>query len=417
MKSPVIPEFQNNFQFLNQELRKSLVIAADNACINRIAIVGGFLRDELIRQLHNEPTKKIQDIDLIIEGDPSKLVNLIKEQLGNTRVVITRQSPVYQTIELKIDGLKIDIARARKENYPKPAHNPEITPSSIEEDLYRRDFTINSMALDLRTFEFIDPYEGYKAILSRNIDFIHDESASEDPTRVFRASRYAARLNFDLTSKCINQINSTINSWPWDWNHNQPPSSAPPALAIRLRMEIELLLNEEESTKAIRSLQEWHALKLLDQGLQIDQSWKRRLIWASRLGVNPLTAWISAATHSALLAERLQLPKTEQNLLIETNQIVDHLDSLDESGKAKNWGPYQWCKEIEYYEWKASSIAIAICIGIPRWKLLLRWWGRWRLIKSQQSAQDLLNNGWVQGPELGRELKRLRDIELEQILN
>ncbi len=408
------PELGKNFPFLNRELLRSLVLAADKACIQKIAIVGGVLRDELINNVHNESVNDFKDLDLVIEGSPIKLLKEIIKEFGNPRITIIRESTLFETVELKIDNLAIDIARARKEKYPKPAENPRIIPTSIEEDLARRDFTINAMALDLRNFELIDPYQGYKAISNRKLEFIHAESATEDPTRIFRAARYSARLNFALEEEAILQIHSAIASWPWEWTISNTTEPAPPALGTRLRMELEGLLEEEQWAKGITTLQEWGALLLLDKTLQNDQLWGRRLVWASRIGVNSLTALIAGGSNPALLAKRLQLPKGEQKLLIESDQIVKHLDSLDSLEKTKDWGAYQWSKEIESYKWKKEAIAIAISQGIACWRPLLRWWGEWRLIKSRISAKDLLENGWRPGPKLGQELNRLRDIELKQ---
>ena len=406
-------ELTNNFPVLTEALLKNLVKAADQAGIDRIALVGGIVRDHLINITFKQSQNKFYDIDLIIEESPRKLAEKIRSLLGPSRVNITRYNQIYQTVELKIDGFHIDIARARKESYPMLGANPNIKPTSIEEDLCRRDFTLNSIALDLRTNKLIDSLHGREAIVNRKIQFIHSKSAAEDPTRIIRAARYAARLNFKLTSESLNQIKSTIKLWPWVKSQNNNSKYFPPALTTRLQMELRVLLESEENwCLATQYLQEWGALTLIDQSIQDDRKWERRLNSAFRLGVNPLTAFIANVPNPVDLAKRLDLPHSDQKFLMESTQINKHFLSLYFSKETEAWDAQQWCNEIESANWKPTSIAISICLRNPLWKPLLRWWGRWRLIKSKTSAKELLSRGWEQGPALGKELKRLRDIEL-----
>ena len=81
----------------------------------------------------------------------------------------------------------------------------------------------------------------------------------------------------------------------------------------------------------------------------------------------------------------------------------------------KDWTPYKWCKEIESGKWQPNSIAIAIIMRTNYRKPFFRWLSKWRFITSKTTAKDLLNKGWGQGPKLGIELNKLRDIELRKI--
>ncbi|WP_269622372.1 CCA tRNA nucleotidyltransferase [Prochlorococcus marinus] len=414
MKAPVDPEFISNFQGLSKALLKSLITAAKKASIERIAIVGGVIRDELIHIIHNQTIKNFNDLDLIIEGSPEIFAHQIKQLLGESRVSINRVNSNYQTIELTIDGICIDIARARLETYPHLAKNPATSNTSIENDLKRRDFTINSIAFDLKKNQLIDPCNGKDAILNRSLELNHSLSISEDPTRVIRAARYSTRLNFQLSSASLHQIEETINSWPWDWTSNKRSEAPPPALGTRFGMEVELLLEKEKWAKCLTKLQEWGALVLLDQKIQQEKYLNRKLTWASRLGVQRLTALVATAKDPCALASRLQLTQTQQNLLKTSVDLNENLDSIYKSQAYINWLPSQWCELIESHTLNPNAIAISISLGKPLWRYLLHWWGRWRHIKSKTTAQNLMKKGWSEGPELGMELKRLRDMELNK---
>jgi poly(A) polymerase len=180
-------------------------------------------------------------------------------------------------------------------------------------------------------------------------------------------------------------------------------------------MELKVLLEKENNWAiAIQYLQEWGALILIDKKIQNDKYWKRRISWALRLGLNPLTAFISNSINPVKLAERLDLSHSQQKLLSESTQINKHFLSLYVSKKTENWDAQRWCEEIESANWDPTAIAIAICLGNPLWRPLLRWWGRWRLIKAETTAEELIKKGWEQGPALGQELKRLRKVELKK---
>ena len=136
----------------------------------------------------------------------------------------------------------VDLATAREEEYPAPAENPMVRRGTLQADLARRDFTINALALDLVAGELIDLHHGLEDLVAAQLRFLHSRSVQDDPTRVIRAARYAARLDFQLEPESSEQIRSTIARWPWSWCQQDAASAAPPALASRLRSELHRLL-------------------------------------------------------------------------------------------------------------------------------------------------------------------------------
>ncbi|MBK5233012.1 MAG: CCA tRNA nucleotidyltransferase [Thermoleophilia bacterium] len=159
-------------------------LAAQSQDQGRIYMVGGAVRDVL-------SGVEITDIDLVIEGDAAALAT----SLADDALVYER----FGTAEAMVDGIRVDVAAARRETYAFPGALPEVSPASIIEDLARRDFTINAMAIALdKPGDLLDPHGG-RADLGRGVmRVIHPFSFADDPTRALRAARYAARFGFAL---------------------------------------------------------------------------------------------------------------------------------------------------------------------------------------------------------------------------
>ena len=140
-----------------------LTIILEAACsvnITSIAIVGGVVRD-LIKKSKNQDYEIIfNDLDLIIEGETSTYIKELQKVLGAERVKVIRDNRNYKTSEVIINGIKVDIASARKETYPIPGENPIVELSTIKKDLIRRDFNINAMAIELKDNRLIDLFSG-----------------------------------------------------------------------------------------------------------------------------------------------------------------------------------------------------------------------------------------------------------------
>ncbi len=408
-------ELINSLPGFEEDLVKVLKIAKRRAKISRIAFVGGIIRDQLIKNFHNLPSSKYKDIDLIVEGSANKLGEEIQSIIGTEKVAISKTNKILNTVQLKIGEINIDIASARIETYEYPGGNPKIIQSSIEEDLKRRDFSINAIALDISQNSLIDPFNGIDDIKLRTLKFLHPNSVKDDPSRVIRAARYASRLNFNLDKESIKQIELALNLWPWELQKIEQMNIRLPGFSTRIKMELDILFTNEPWYLALKRLQEWKALPLLDQKIQNDAKLTRNLRWAFRIGINPLIILVGAAKVPLSLASRLQLQDKEKCLLSQAMAIKDFMISINALTKNNSWLPSQWCLKIEAQNWDPQAVAIAICLGIPCWKYLFRWWSKWRFIKSKITGQDLINEGWDPGPQIGDEIKKLRMIELQKL--
>ncbi len=386
---------------LLDELRE----AAVSIGIPRLALVGGVVRDQLLHQRFGRTWSVVSDLDLVVEGDAAALAEELCRSCSADRLTAVQEYGAYGTVALQIDGIPLDLATARQECYPAPAESPVVQPGTLTADLARRDFTINAIALDLVTGELIDLHDGLSDLAAGQLHFLHRRSVQDDPTRVIRAARYAARLGFQLAAESREQIRSTVAQWPWAWEQGDAPLSAPPALASRLRMELERLLEREPWPQALDLLEQWHALPMLDLQLQQDPRRTERLRWARRLGLPLMPALLLGAEDPVALAQRLQIPGRQQEWVQQCGAIRDW---LNETPRPLVVSPSFWATALEQKGWQPEAVALAVTLRPSSWKPLLRWWGRWRRIQAPQTARDLLAAGWQPGPAIGEELRRQR---------
>lgn len=203
-----------------------------------IYVVGGTLRDILLGF-------RVKDLDLVIETSVDKFLKYI-EGLGKKGRLLKR----FYTFKFTINHNEIehvDIAIARKEVYPRPGALPLVEPGTIMEDLYRRDFTINALAipiyLDKKIGDIIDPLGGIKDLNEKKIRVLHDKSFIDDPTRIFRAVRFSIRLGFTIEPHTYSLIKSAIKN------------GALRTVGIaRIRKEIELCKKEEKYQEIFQAL-------------------------------------------------------------------------------------------------------------------------------------------------------------------
>jgi poly(A) polymerase len=415
----------------------------------RIALVGGAVRDWLLHHQHLDPWRGLVDLDLVIEdpavlGRPAaavrpersspawKLVEALSRAGPGVTVRQARPHGQFGTVELELELdpaaaehpasmaspppllLILDVASARSETYPVPAENPEVRFGVLEEDLARRDFTINAMAFDLATGSLLDPHGGQADLAARRLRFLHPASFRDDPTRLVRAARYAGRLGFQLASASQSQAVSTLVAWPWAWRAGDPPGRAPAALGTRLRRELELMLERENWRVALQHLQAWQGLLLLDPQLQEDRQWPRRLHWAARLGLPLMVALLAAAGDPLALAERLQVPHRQHSTLRQFSKLRRRL-ALDQLPTGpSSWDPWQWSQFLEARELSPDAVALALACGLGPRRPLLRWLLRWRHLGPDTSAGELMAAGVPAGPALGEQLRRSRQQRLER---
>lgn len=166
-------------------------------------LVGGPVRDLLLGRLD------VVDVDLTIEEGGSTLARALAKRVSGR----LRSFPQFLTYKVSADGLpEVDIATARKERYRSPGALPTVTAGRLKDDLLRRDFSINAIALDLLNGELHDPSGGERDLAALAIRVLHEQSFLDDPTRIFRAVRLATRLGFSLEAGTARLMESAIAS-------------------------------------------------------------------------------------------------------------------------------------------------------------------------------------------------------------
>ena len=396
----------------------ALLDQAQRLGVNRLALVGGVVRDVMLHHVHRDPWREPPDLDLLLEGSSVEFVQQLQEQFGDVRVPELHLHPQFGTAELRVDGVLLDVACARTETYPAPGENPVVQVGSIEQDLARRDFTVNAMALLLQadgSHQLCDPHGGREHLAQRQLAFLHANSVADDPTRILRGARYGARLGFDLAPDALAQIQTTLALWPWAWRPGDGLEAVPPALGTRLRMELELLLDREPWDQALKLLHQWSAWPVLDGRLQWDSRLHRRLVQGMRLGLPALVVLVAAATDPVSLASRLQIPHQQQIWLGELVQCRQWLDREVHREAWSGWDALDWTKRLEQQHWSPEAVALAVLDNTCFRRPLLRWWGRWRHVTSPVSARELIAQGMRPGPELGEALRQERDRRLRQM--
>ena len=349
-----------------------------------VYLVGGAVRD-LLRGA--EPV----DLDLALEGDARAAAATVAERLGGEVVDWER----FGTAEVRSPALPLSVnfATARRESYPEPGALPDVEPAGIDEDLARRDFTVNAMAMALPGDTLIDPYSGKADLEAGVIRVLHARSFVDDPTRLLRALRYEARLGARLDERTEELAREAIASGALDTVSGK-----------RIRDELLDLLREHEAPRALERMRE---LKL---DCALHPAW--RVIpdraASAALACGETGADVALATLAALmvpdaealhpLLDRLALTRGERDRVARAAEVGGHLSHrLGPGLPASRIHDLLDCEPLE-------TLAVALAWGAPG-EPVLRYLGDLRGARLEVTGDDLLDAGVPQSPALGDALR------------
>jgi tRNA nucleotidyltransferase (CCA-adding enzyme) len=419
----------------------------------QLYMVGGSVRDLL---LQTDGPLLLPDIDLVVDGfhqaaDQAAGVELarsLQQQHPEARLQVHGK---FQTAALtwhhhpQLGSLWIDIATARTEFYPYPAANPEVEASSIRQDLYRRDFTINAMAIRLtqpRRGELLDFFGGILDLRDRQIRVLHANSFIEDPTRIYRAVRFAVRLGFTLDPQTEAQIRHAIASGVYF--RIQEEMNRAPALQTRLRRELKFILEAPYWKAAIRQLADLDALRCLHPALTLDaELWRQLRLgdrWLTRFDPDHrLEHWLlllevaiahlpadsptdalepAAPNDPSSVRERiaagLQLPADSIQRLASLHAVETALDDFEQSmsHSAEPLRPSQIVRHFAAYDLPTLAL-LTVRSPRPRRRLIWHYLTVWSRVKPPLDGNDLKRLGYKPGKQFKPMLDRLLAATLD----
>jgi len=243
----------NTLSNLDEKLHRIIRVIGKEADRRRwpAYIVGGIVRDILLK-------KKNLDLDISVEGDAIALARGLAKKT-KARLIIYKK---FKTASLQWPGgIRVDLATVRKEHYPHSGALPIVGMGSLREDLFRRDFTINAMAIAINATCFgqlIDEFGGLKDLLSKKIRILHDQSYVDDPTRILRAVRFEQRLNFQIERQTLSKLKSALKK-------NIVANVKPP----RYFSEFKKILWEQKPVKPLRRLHRLGGLRFLNPRIAV----------------------------------------------------------------------------------------------------------------------------------------------------
>jgi len=384
-------------QVLPEAVARTLtaVIEAAETQGRTLYLVGGCVRDLALG-------RDLMDVDVAAEGEVESLAAAAASALGGRCVAHGE----FGTVTLEANGARIDLAMARAETYARPGALPGVRPASIREDLARRDFTINALALALCGQErgrLLDPFGGWDDLRRSLVRVLHARSFIDDATRILRAVRYAARLGFRLETQTLFAL-------------RRDASCLDTISGARLRQELLRLLAEERPEMALLLCQRLGVLAAVHPALRFDRrlavafraARRRRLPLSPELYLSLLSTPLSSEQAGAV-ARRLALSARERRALEGAAALGAALNDLAQP----RLRPSQVVRLVEAHPetslWAWSLVASSRTVR----GRLRRYLEYWRYVHSSLDGRTLERLGVRRGPLVGEAKRMLRAARLD----
>lgn len=386
--------------------------------------VGGFMRD-LLLGVENF------DIDIVVEKNAIRFGRILAKKLGGslvihkkfgtTTIVMPWKGKGKRGPERKEEGFKIDIATARTEQYQYPAALPTVKFAPIKQDLYRRDFTINAMAVSINKKSFgdlIDFFSGQRDLKTKKIRVLHNLSFVEDPTRIFRAVRFEQRYNFKIEPHTEELIRTAVNLDMFGRTQKQ-----------RIRDEIILILSEDKPIKALLRMNQLHELRFIDPKLKLNKEMiklfeaiEETYIWykLSFLKKRVIDNWIiyfmglvNSLTLNQVksMCERFVFTKGDQKRLISCKMVANKIDKLLD--RKNNMLPSQIYKYLQPLSYEVILFIMAVTKTKEAKKRILSFFTKYNSTRLSITGADLKRIGLVPGPTYSKILDKTLYAKLD----
>ncbi|MEL6346664.1 MAG: CBS domain-containing protein [Myxococcota bacterium] len=371
----------------------------------RALLIGGCVRDLLLKRPSN-------DIDVVVVGDAPALATAAARRFGGDVHV----HPEFGTAHwLSPRGNALDLASARTESYARPGALPSVEVGDLRQDFYRRDFTINMMAMGISPEErgrLVDPFYGLSDLRAGTLRVVHGLSFDDDPTRAWRAARFAARFDFRLAPGTAALMQQALRRGVLESVTDE-----------RLGAELHRIFLEDRTAEAVRLLREWGLLRRIHPRLETDRGLLQRLTatqqaWAALQDEAP--AALPDAGEALWIALGWSIPPKDRQT---TQRLV-----AGARGRIRRWveGPDRVRKALRALDRTDSRGAHAdalhklepaeLVAAAARDDVLetVRWWlSEGRAIRPAVDGHQLMAAGVPRGPELGRALGAARRAAMD----
>ncbi len=358
-------------------------------------LVGGGVRDLLLGE-------EQVDLDLVMEGATLTLASAAAAAL-EARVTA---HPRFGTAVVQGETFRLDLVQARTERYQRPGALPTVTPARLVEDLARRDFSINAMALRLsepRPGELIDHHAGREDLRQQRVRVLHDDSFRDDATRILRALRYAGRLGFRLAPETEALLRR-------DLSYLDTISGA------RVRHELEAIAREERATAIVRLASRYGALAALHPALHADERVLRAVehlpevarshrdaVFLSLLLADASPAQAEGATARLALTGR-QAEAVHGLLALRGQEAKLARATLHPSEATRLLSPQPIATVEAFALWAQQPLAV---------ERACRYLEAWRFVRPRLNGRDVEALGVPHGPQVGAALATLREARLD----
>ena len=414
-KDPTHARTRNIVKFMKERLSSRIIniLEAIGQKAKEIGVdayvVGGFVRDLFLYRAN-------EDLDIVIEGDG---IFFAKEYAKSMQARIHAYEKFGTAVIIFPDGFKIDVASARMEYYKFPAALPTVEMSSIKLDLFRRDFTVNTLAIQLHPNKFgilIDFFAAQKDLKEKTIRVLHNLSFVEDPTRVFRAIRFEQRFGFSIGKLTSGLIENAVKM---DFFRRLS--------GRRVFAELHLILEEENPTDAIVRLHEYNLLNVIHPSISMSKELvalfgaiKKVLSWHDLLFLEEsYMKWsvyfLALIRHcnpetTLEICERIELAPRYRNIFIKDRFEADRcLQWMERTLPLANSAIYH---QLSTFKTELILFMMATTDNENVKKSISKYFTHLRHIRPAVTGKDLLNMGLEPGPVFKKILQAVLDAKL-----
>jgi len=390
----------------------------------RVYLVGGFVRDMILGV-------KNYDLDVVVEGDAigfaSVMARVLKGSLVahhrfGTATVIKGRRLIRSFAGIKTaNNIRIDFAAARREFYEKPAVLPAVEFAGIKEDLFRRDFTINAMAVSINSDDFgrLISCFGAKEDLEKGIiRALHDKSFIDDPTRIFRAVRFEQRFGFKIEEHTAGLIKNAVDLKMFERTHPH-----------RIKDEMTAILKEKEALNAVKRMDELHELRFIHPNIVFNSKIRRSfrsidktVKWfAARNGKdNEFDAWLLYFTalldnvphgQAGRLMDKFGMSNEDRGKVLLHKSRSALIIKFLSDGRIK--APSRIFRTLEGLSCENILMLIAGADNKKAKKRICDFLDKYKDIKLKIDGVDLKRAGVKPGPRFGRALEMTLDAKID----